>query len=137
MSADNSDISRRKADHIEVAASGAADFVRGIADYGSRAINDYQHPEFSLNCVAMGETLEAMRRGDLEELHCILALSTRRLRGGGAHFCLGSHLARLELRVALREWHRRIPDYRIKPGVELSYTAGIRTLDTFPMLLGA
>jgi len=57
--------------------------------------------------------------------------------GGGIHRCLGSHLARLELRVALREWHRRIPDYRIKPGVELTYTAGIRTLDSFPMLLGS
>ena len=65
---------------------GAADFVRGIASYGSRAIHDYQHPEFSLNCVAMGETLDAMRRGDLEELHGILALSTRRLRAGGADF---------------------------------------------------
>jgi len=56
--------------------------------------------------------------------------------GGGIHRCLGSHLARLELRVALREWHRRIPDYRIKPGAELNFTAGIRTLDSFPMLLG-
>jgi cytochrome P450 len=56
--------------------------------------------------------------------------------GGGIHRCLGSHLARLELRVALREWHRRIPDYRIKAGVELNFTAGIRTLDTFPMILG-
>jgi cytochrome P450 len=55
--------------------------------------------------------------------------------GGGIHRCLGSHLARLELRVALREWHRRIPDYCIKPGVELDYTPGIRTLQTFPMLL--
>ena len=56
--------------------------------------------------------------------------------GGGIHRCLGSHLARLELRVALREWHRRIPDYAIKPGEELLYTAGIRTIDRFPMLLG-
>jgi len=56
--------------------------------------------------------------------------------GGGIHRCLGSHLARLELRVALREWHRRIADYCVKPGVELTYTAGIRTLESFPMLLG-
>jgi len=57
--------------------------------------------------------------------------------GGGIHRCLGSHLARLELRVALREWHRRIPDYAVKPGTELGYTAGIRTLESFPMLLRA
>ena len=56
--------------------------------------------------------------------------------GGGIHRCLGSNLARLELRVALREWHRRIPDYRIKPGTELAFTPGVRSVDTFPMLLG-
>ncbi len=57
--------------------------------------------------------------------------------GGGIHRCLGSHLARLELRVALREWHRRIPDYSIKRGEELTYTPGIRTLESFPMVLRA
>jgi cytochrome P450 len=47
--------------------------------------------------------------------------------GGGVHRCLGSHLARRELRVALREWHQRIPDYRIKPGYEdLVYPPGLR-----------
>jgi cytochrome P450 len=55
--------------------------------------------------------------------------------GGGVHRCLGSHLARLELKVALEEWHRRIPDYRVKPGVLLDYTPGIRALDSFPMIL--
>ncbi len=55
--------------------------------------------------------------------------------GGGVHRCLGSHLARVELRVALREWHRRIPDYRVKPDVLLDYTPGIRALDRFPMVL--
>jgi len=57
--------------------------------------------------------------------------------GGGVHRCLGSHLARLELRIALREWHRRIPDYAVTDGVELEYTAGIRSIDDFPMSLAA
>jgi cytochrome P450 len=56
--------------------------------------------------------------------------------GGGIHRCLGSHLARHELRVALREWHRRFPDYSIKPGHALSYTPGVRSIDHFPMILG-
>ncbi len=57
--------------------------------------------------------------------------------GGGIHRCLGSHLARLELRVALREWHQRIPDYRVADGHTLTYTGGIRSIDHFPMVFTA
>jgi cytochrome P450 len=47
--------------------------------------------------------------------------------GAGVHRCLGSHLARRELRISLKEWHRRIPDYRLKPGHEqLEYPPGLR-----------
>jgi cytochrome P450 len=56
--------------------------------------------------------------------------------GGGIHRCLGSHLARLELRTALRVWHDRIPHYRITPGAEVDFTFGVRSADTFPMQLG-
>jgi cytochrome P450 len=40
--------------------------------------------------------------------------------GGGVHRCLGSHLARRELRIALQEWHRRIPDYTLAPDYEVT-----------------
>jgi cytochrome P450 len=32
--------------------------------------------------------------------------------GAGPHRCAGSHLAREELRTAVREFHQRVPDYR-------------------------
>lgn len=54
--------------------------------------------------------------------------------GGGPHRCLGSHLARMELRVALREFHRRIPDYEIKPGAKLTYTAALRSVESLPLV---
>ncbi len=57
--------------------------------------------------------------------------------GGGVHRCLGSHLARMELRVALREWHRRLPEYAVADGHDLEYTPGIRSIEHFPMLLAA
>jgi cytochrome P450 len=46
--------------------------------------------------------------------------------GGGHHLCLGAHLARLELRIALEELHARIPDYRLADGAEVHFSTGIR-----------
>ncbi len=34
--------------------------------------------------------------------------------GRGQHFCIGYHLARLEIDVLLAEWLRRVPDFAIQ-----------------------
>ena len=54
--------------------------------------------------------------------------------GGGVHRCLGSHLARLELRVALEEWHARIPDYAVAPGIVLEYSPALRQIEHLPLV---
>ncbi|GAB2858046.1 cytochrome P450 [Actinocorallia aurea] len=57
--------------------------------------------------------------------------------GAGRHRCLGSHLARVELRVAFAALHRRFPDYRLDPADpperHLSQVKGVVRL---PLLLG-
>ncbi len=54
--------------------------------------------------------------------------------GGGNHRCLGAHLARMELRVALEEWLAAVPDFSIKPGVELRYSQGLRSVDNLDIV---
>lgn len=35
--------------------------------------------------------------------------------GNGVHRCVGEHLARLEMRIFLEEWTKRIPEFRLDP----------------------
>jgi cytochrome P450 len=43
---------------------------------------------------------------------------------GGVHSCLGAHLARLEVKICLQEFLRRIPEFTIKPGAKIEYWPG-------------
>ena len=45
--------------------------------------------------------------------------------GVGPHRCIGSHLARLELRATIDEWLQRIPEFSRKAGTEPIYETGI------------
>lgn len=55
--------------------------------------------------------------------------------GAGAHRCIGSHLARIELRISLEEIHRRIPDYAVNPDRPVqSHGGSVRGVVQLPIL---
>ena len=53
--------------------------------------------------------------------------------GAGPHRCLGSHLARQELRIGLTNWHARIPHYNLQRGVPVREHGGQIGLDNLPL----
>jgi hypothetical protein len=44
--------------------------------------------------------------------------------GLGIHRCLGSNLARMEIKVALEEWLATIPEFRLEPGTPVKWSEG-------------
>ncbi len=57
--------------------------------------------------------------------------------GLGIHRCLGSHLARMELRVALEVWLSRIPQFALADPAAVSWSVGqIRGPRTLPLRVG-
>jgi len=55
---------------------------------------------------------------------------------GGPHRCLGSHLARRELRLALSEFLARIPTFRVRPGADLTANPGLIAVPRLPIVWG-
>ena len=56
--------------------------------------------------------------------------------GGGIHRCAGSHLARVELRVAMEEIHKRMPRYALDPDMPVERHFGyVRGLDSLHLVL--
>ncbi|HEX6393928.1 MAG TPA: cytochrome P450 [Acidimicrobiales bacterium] len=54
--------------------------------------------------------------------------------GLGIHRCLGSNLARMELRVALEEWLKRFPDFELADPARVTWSAGqVRGPRTLPL----
>jgi cytochrome P450 len=56
--------------------------------------------------------------------------------GSGVHRCAGSNLARMELRVAIEEWLRRIPEFHLEPGSAVAWAGGqVRGPRSIPVVL--
>jgi cytochrome P450 len=55
--------------------------------------------------------------------------------GLGIHRCVGSNLARMEMTVAIEEWLKRIPDFRLDPEGRVTWSEGtVRGPRQLPML---
>ena len=55
--------------------------------------------------------------------------------GLGIHRCVGSNLARMEMTVALEEWMKRIPEFRLDPAGEVKWSQGtVRGPRQLPLL---
>jgi cytochrome P450 len=51
----------------------------------------------------------------------------------GPHRCLGSHLARHELRIALETWLELIPHYRISETAKVTYSGQVLGIESLPV----
>ncbi|CAN7694529.1 cytochrome P450 [Bradyrhizobium sp. LjRoot220] len=57
--------------------------------------------------------------------------------GLGIHRCIGSNLARMEMRVAVEEWLRRIPEFRLDPARPMTWSQGtVRGPRLLPIVFG-
>ncbi|MET3841660.1 cytochrome P450 [Bradyrhizobium sp. OAE829] len=57
--------------------------------------------------------------------------------GLGIHRCIGSNLARMEMRVAVEEWLRRIPEFRLDPSRPMTWSQGtVRGPRLLPIVFG-
>ena len=58
--------------------------------------------------------------------------------GVGIHRCLGSNLARMELRVSIETWLERIPDFELTDSAAVTWSAGqVRGPRTLPFAFTA
>jgi cytochrome P450 len=88
-------------------------------------------PEGSMMCLLFASAnndesvFEEPRKFDMDRKH----LSRHLTVGGGAHICIGMHLARMEIKVAAQEIGRRLTDIRLAVPVEdLRYSPSLAVL---------
>lgn len=67
-------------------AEGASLCFLTFCQAGFEALGSHQHPDVTLDCIAMGHSMPAWDSGDYAAVRPILAESVRRLAGAGAEF---------------------------------------------------
>ena len=69
-----------------------------------------------------------------DEVHIDREVNRHFAFGVGIHRCLGSNLARMELRVTIQTWLRRIPNFTLTDPDAVTWSAGqVRGPRTLPL----
>lgn len=130
--ASNAEDRQRLLERPELLGPAVEEFLRYYAPVtvGRLALTDV---EAHGRCVHAGERVvlpfaAANRDPSIFEDPDELQIARRRNRhitfGSGAHRCLGSNLARLELRVTLEEWLRAMPQFRLADDEQIQWSGG-------------
>jgi aspartate racemase len=87
-------------EHVGILAhsiEGAALCLRALAHEGFRELGPHHHPDVTLDCIALAESMPAWEAGDLTPIRVTLARSAARLAAAGATFFVcpdnSAHLA--------------------------------------------
>lgn len=90
-----------RVEHLGILAhsvEGAALCLRAFADEGVRELGPRQHPDVTLDCIAMGDSMAAWDCGDYLSIRATLATSASRLASAGASFfCRPDNTAHMAL----------------------------------------
>lgn len=90
-----------RVEHLGILAhsvEGAALCLRTFADEGVRELGQHQHPDITLDCIAMGASMAAWDSGDHASIRTTLATSVARLAAAGASFfCCPDNTAHMAL----------------------------------------
>ena len=76
-----------KSKHIGIVAcsvEGAALCFREIAAYSLKLMGEYMHPQVTLSCIAMGEWMPALNRGDYDGVADFMLRETKIVAKAGA-----------------------------------------------------
>jgi amino-acid racemase len=117
--------------HVGILATtpeGAALCFRVLCQQGASALGPHEHPDVTMDCIALARSLPAWERGDLEAVRTTLSVSVHRLAQAGAgffacpdntaHLALehpgpslalpGLHIAEVVAEHAARDGHTRV-----------------------------
>ncbi len=117
--------------HVGILATtpeGAALCFRVLCKQGAGTLGPHEHPDVTLDCIALARSLPAWERGDLDAVRATLSVSVHRLALAGADFFAcpdntahraleqpgpdlalpGLHIAEVVAEQAARNGHRRV-----------------------------